>query len=293
MAIVNNDGTPTVFFFRWLMSGRATGLAAADTEILETFDAGDGALESANPEDTAASLASSGEYAAAAAGLAEDAEALAFTQALDAPGARADERSAAEQRFYEAMLATDAPAAAAAPVTRDLIANIPTGLNEGDAGLKFYATDYQHVYRWTGAGWSYDDTDAGSGFIQWFLVAPRKGLWQLCNGASPVTESTATGTTALVNFPGLPVGQMPNLAGANAYLRGAPAANGVVNGPTMPTLVSSRTGMTDLIQQQNTTGGGNTYTINTDALNPHDHSIPGFATAGEPAHIDAMPYYRL
>jgi hypothetical protein len=59
-AIVNADGTPTVFFFRWLMASRAAMLSSSDLQILESFDAGalDGAADAGARIDEALALAS-------------------------------------------------------------------------------------------------------------------------------------------------------------------------------------------------------------------------------------------
>jgi hypothetical protein len=51
MAIVNADGTPTMFFFRWLLASRSGLLTVGDLEILEAI--ADGALDAALAENAA------------------------------------------------------------------------------------------------------------------------------------------------------------------------------------------------------------------------------------------------
>jgi hypothetical protein len=185
-------------------------------------------------------------------------------------------------------LADCAPVALAPPSARDVLANIPTGLNAGDAGRTFYATDYQHTWRWTGTAWTYGDGEVGSGFIQWFMVAPRSGKWQLCDGSAGISESRADGTVVLVNFASLPAGTMPDLRGI--YLRGAVAASGVIVAPGSSAITI---GPADVGPTSGSVaaGTGSPATFLTGlSNNPHTHSITG---PPEPGHIDAMPYYRL
>lgn len=297
-AIVNKDGTPTTFFFRWLLSSKAAQLVAGDLELLETFT--DGALDAALTE----ALAAAGEAALAASVTEGGAAAIAGElrqgfRELEAgapfiapPGRLGVEDLDGDRYTLEPLIWLPAPVETPTPA-RGLLASIPTGLNQGDAGRTYYATDFQHKYRWTGAAWAYDDGELGSGFIEWFMVAPRAGAWQLCNGAAGVNESRADGTAGLVAIPGLAAGTVPDLITANVYIRGAAAANGAVTAATGPTFAGgSTTGAANLAPSSSAGGSGGGAFI-TGFTNPHAHSIPAFATVGEPAHIDALPYYRL
>jgi hypothetical protein len=69
------------------------------------------------------------------------------------------------------------------------------------------------------------------------------------------------------------------------------AANGTVTPATGPTFASGSTAATDLHPSAGamSAGAGGVAGFN----NPHSHALPAFATTGEPAHINAMPYYRL
>jgi hypothetical protein len=271
MSIVDSDGRPTMFFFRWLLTLGGTALTSSDLSILESFDMG-----------AASALTESA--------LTDALDAAKLAAALASRGRGTGPR--ADQRALESWAAADAPLAPAAPAARDLLVNIPTGLNEGDQGKTFYALDYQHWYRWSGAGWEYDDGELGSGFVEWFLVAPRAGIWQLCNGATGVSESLADGTAALVQFFGLAAGEMPDMITPGAYLRAAAAASGVVTPATNPVFAGGAlTGATDLNPQPAALAAGSGAVASFD--NPHAHTLPAFTSAGEPAHIDALPYYRL
>jgi hypothetical protein len=67
----------------------------------------------------------------------------------------------------------------------DLLANIPATFNLLDTGALFYATDYAHLYRWSGIAWAFAPTDPGSGFVvigQPTGVAPNGGVWAVCDG---------------------------------------------------------------------------------------------------------------
>jgi hypothetical protein len=291
VAIVNPDGTPTMFFFRWLLTSGgkiiSTAQTADDLESLEPFDAGaDFALATAALDDARSAGEIAGAFADTQPAPAGDVAAL-ETQALFADRAPAAE-AAAEDAALAAWVADRAPVALAPPLTRDVLANIPTGLNAGDVGRTFYATDYQHTWRWTGTAWVFGDSELGSGFIQWFMVTPRAGKWQLCDGSTGVSESRADGTIAPVNFPGLASGTMPDLRGV--YVRGAAAASGVV----VPASSSAMTvGPADVLPAGGSVAAGTGTPVNVLTglgNNPHTHSITG---PPEPGHADAMPYYRL
>ena len=261
--IVNDDGTPTMFFFRYMLTLAGNAQLIQDLQMLEGIDAGgDAAVARANLENLEA---------------AHNLEIL-----LAAPPGSAEWTR--DQLALEALIAMPAPVMLPAAPLRGTLSGIPQGLNQGDAGRPYYAADFAHWYRWDGAAWNYGDGDSGSGYIEWFLVPPRAGKWQLCDGTNLVFESRADGTMALVQFPGLAAGRMPDMVTANAYLRAAAAANGAIGAAVPPVLNTA-----DLHPQLAAAGsGGSNFVESFD--NPHTHT---FASAGEPAHLDAMPYYRL
>ena len=155
MSIVDANGRPTMFFFRWLLTIGGAALTSSDLSILESFDpGGDAALaESAIADalDAAGTAAGFDDGGAARADLLARLDELALAGALRFAGR--DDGPSSEQRALEALLMGDAPATPATPVTRDIFANIPTGLNEGDTGRIFYATDRKLTYIWSGTAW--------------------------------------------------------------------------------------------------------------------------------------------
>ena len=155
MSIVDANGRPTMFFFRWLLTLGGVANASSDSSILESFDPGaDAALaESAIADalDAAGTAAGFDDGGAARAALLDRIDELALAGALRFAGR--DDGPSSEQRAFEALLMGDAPVTPVTPVTRDVFANLPTGLNEGDTGRLFYATDRKLTYIWTGAAW--------------------------------------------------------------------------------------------------------------------------------------------
>jgi hypothetical protein len=264
IAIVNADGTPTMFFFRYLLTLAGSLINDFDMQVLEALQPGaDAAIAGAQFDE-----------------LRAEQRALELLAAAPPPAFELSQ----DQRALEALLFAPAPAAAAPATIRDVIANIPAGLNAGDAGRTFYSTDYQHGYRWTGSVWTFADGEQGSGFIRWFLVPPRIGRWQLCDGSTGIREALANGTTALVQFNLLAAGTVPNLTGFSAYLRAAAAASGAIGGAVFPVIDAANLHPVPAAAGS----GGSNFVQSFD--NPHTHTA---SSAGEPAHLDAMPYYRL
>lgn len=82
------------------------------------------------------------------------------------------------------------------------LATIPAGLGTADAGFLFGATDYYHMYRWTGAAWDFAPGDSGSGFIVAAIASLLGALWAPCDGGS-YAVAKPDGTTVNVNTPDL------------------------------------------------------------------------------------------
>lgn len=80
---------------------------------------------------------------------------------------------------------------------------------------KFYATDFNRTYRWTGSAWQ-DAPDAPARFlIAYFAAAPEPSVgWAKCNGAS-VFRSTSDGRTAFFEVPNV----APDDNGFSAWIR--------------------------------------------------------------------------
>ncbi len=71
-------------------------------------------------------------------------------------------------------------------------AQLPTLLEAKDAGYLYCVTDYNHLLRWTGAGWTWGPGDPGSNY--WVFAPERPGDgWVLMNG-TPITYLKSNGT---------------------------------------------------------------------------------------------------
>jgi hypothetical protein len=198
-AIVNGDGTPTSYFFRYLLDFRIAALTTLDLEILEALaDKSDvDPEEEADFDESGSDQPQADELAALA--LADTAAAPFDPSELQLAALLSDNSQAASdpsELQLAILLADRGDAAPGFPVTRDLIANIPTFVNAGDDGRLFYATDYSHVYRWNaaGPGWIFIEGDA-SGYVVIGQPSgvPNGGLWGLCNGSTyAVAQSDGT-----------------------------------------------------------------------------------------------------
>lgn len=136
-------------------------------------------------------------------------------------------------------------------------------LTSNDAGLRFHATDFDRVYRWTGSAWEDDAGQPPRFLIAFFNATPEPIGWSLCDGAT-VTRSTATGGTTSYG--------LPDLITDNRFLRAAGSAGG-----TGGTLLTD--GPDDLVEVQSGTG----VDVGNDT---HSHPYT-------PPYYDALPYMRL
>jgi hypothetical protein len=187
----------------------------------------------------------------------------------------------------------------------------PTDLGVNDTNFLFYAADYAHTWRWTGSTWQYAPGDRASGEIAWFTADPGAG-WALCNGTSTF-RTLGNATTSAISTPNL----------ITAYVKGAaaysptvvPATGGTISGTT--DTESGHTHAVDL-PYQNTLGSnlsdievvysasspdkaaraGHVHsidppTVTSAAGSAHSHGLTGASiAAGEPKHVDLMPYLR-
>ena len=92
----------------------------------------------------------------------------------------------------------------------------PTGLGQKDAGFRFFATDFNREYQWSGSAWA-DAPSAATRFLVGFFPQaqqPEPGIgWSRCSGAS-VFRSTSVGLTIYYNTP-----VIPDLTGMRAWIR--------------------------------------------------------------------------
>ena len=159
--------------------------------------------------------------------------------------------------------------------SRAAIANKPTGLGAGDAGLLFHATDYRRTWRWTGAVWTRADSEDPRQVI-WTDEDPGTG-WALANGSA---SNRTTDTATVEAF------TLPDLIGS--YVKGASAYTGSVNpavAPTITGVVGAAAGNVNVEGTAPTTSASSTG-------HTHLWSQTG-GTAGEPQNMEMLPYYRL
>lgn len=175
--------------------------------------------------------------------------------------------------------------------------NQKPALVAADAGFLFFDTLYQHTYRWDGAAWGYAPGDDGSGYVRLCAVAPRTGVWQLCDGTANIKESLGNGTDALVGFTGLAAGTMPTwnngtypkmaaaVTGLTVAAGGASANNNIALTPT---------GAPSATTQVDNTLAGSTVQVGSAT---HTHTVPDPHTHAigtlDMQHGDLLPYYRL
>jgi len=144
---------------------------------------------------------------------------------------------------------------------RATLANIPA-LGANDADFLFYATDYHHLFRWTGAAWEFGPCDDGSGFIRMDTQVPNAGLWQLCDG-STVARSNPDGTTTNVTLEDL-----VSAPAKAAYPKLGSPYTGVAVAAVAPTLAGADT--------------------DDEAAHTHSVTVPAEDTSDEAAHTHAV-----
>ena len=182
MSIVDANGRPTMFFFRWLLTIGSSALTADDSSILESFDPGaDAAIADsaiADALDAAGTAAGFDDSGAARGELLARLEELALAGALRSGAAGAgptadqralealagasavDEAVTSDQRALEAFLMADAPAAQVTPITflADTLANWTlANYNPANyaAGQQFLVTTWQVIYAVEAGLWTY------------------------------------------------------------------------------------------------------------------------------------------
>jgi hypothetical protein len=179
---------------------------------------------------------------------------------------------------------------------RGLQAQLPTDLQSKDAGFLYEVTDFRHVLRWTGSGWSWGPGELGSGYLQWFHGAPAPATgWALCDG-SAVTALNANGTTSLVTT--------PDLAAMQAFMKIGGAYDGIKHDAEMPEIWGVSAGRTD----DNTENTTVSFVVNPGTEDPitlgpigvaaadHDHEAENRQPADThpiPWFWMPAPYYRL
>lgn len=293
-AIVNADGTPTIYFYRFMLDVRAGTIGVDDLYILETLadrsdvDAEASAIETETVEALSGNAADGSPADADPAEVAPasfDPAALETSATFDVAAAQFVAQDQQDLQLAD-FFADRSDPVPALPVIRDVLANIPSGFNASADGRLFYATDHKHIYRYDGAtaAWHFLEGD-GSGQV---VVgsptggAPNGGLWGLCDGSAYLVAQD-NGTTLSVTT--------QNLTGG-VFITGDTA--GAQQAATAPTFTGALT-------TGNDSGAGTTVQSGTGATvatHTHTHSLsatlnaPSVANGGLPLRIGVHFYIR-
>ena len=296
MSIVDANGRPTMFFFRWLLTIGGAALTSDDLSILESFDPGaDAALTEnaiADALDAAGIFTGFDDGGGARADLIARLEELALAGALrlsgPAPGPTADQRALealaaapatadaidGEQRFLEALMAAPAPEAPATPITflADTLANW-TLANYNPAnyanGQQFFVTTWQVTYTVDGGLWTY----SSGTYIAPAASRPATAFNGAALGVVDIgLQFLASDTKALQYWNG----------SAWVVIAGAPV---IVTTPFAPQLTfgGSSTGITYSVQYGTSTTWGNLVTVIVNLI------LTSKGTATGPAEITGLP----
>ena len=173
----------------------------------------------------------------------------------------------------------------------------PTDLGLPDAGFIIRSSDFDRLYRWSGAAWADLRGQSQRGHVAFFpeAYAPTTG-WQLCDGTAGVAISTPTGGTTTVT--------VPYLTGSNRFIRSVSGTTGGTGGAatthTHPVDPPSTTSGNDSgAGTVVAAGAGTTVATHT---HTHDTDIASFTsgtpsgTGGDdalPPYLNLRPYMRL
>lgn len=136
-----------------------------------------------------------------------------------------------EDAALMAAFETAAPGAGAGLTIHQHAQAALPALGAGDAGYLAWVTDYNHLLYWSGAAWQWGPGENGSGYIQFFAIAPGTG-WALVNG-SAITYLKPDGTTATVT---------PGSMADGRYVRGGLSFTGAQNAATAAATGTGATG---------------------------------------------------
>ena len=185
-----------------------------------------------------------------------------------------------------------------AGATRGTLAQLPKGLNSGDAGYLYVVTTgtggvkYNHVVQWTGTAWAPADGDQMGGYFCDYVKPPTEPGWNLADGTATTYLDIIAGvlTEVAITIPNLTTGAYRRSSTLLGYTGTVTAAAPILLG-----------GSTSIVAA----AGGVVVQSGTGAMAPggtgtHAHSIaPGSSTAtatltGDPvANLQVLTYFRL
>lgn len=170
-------------------------------------------------------------------------------------------------------------------------------LTTNDDGFRFFSTDFNREYIWSGTAWADAPTAPPRFEIGFFTGTPEPSTgWQLCDGSS-VTRSTAVGGTQGAFA-------VPSLTAANRFIQSGAAAGATGGSATHTHGVSGSTGSAS----PGTGGPSDTTTVQsgageTVASDTHDHTVDSHSHGagslsadsadGRPPWYQAIPFIRL
>lgn len=165
------------------------------------------------------------------------------------------------------------------------LANIPTGLNSGDAGFRYRITDYGHEVVWSGSRWDFAPGDDGNGYFQDFAITPQQNGWALCDGS--VTDYLLMGSTIVATSITLPSASGYYRKSAGAY--NATLVAGSMSGETDDVGDSGGSGQMDIFGA-GVTAGVDFTAVYTSSTFIHRH---GAGTLNpDPPHFEVLTYFR-
>jgi hypothetical protein len=186
------------------------------------------------------------------------------------------------------------------------LANLPTDLGTNDVGFLFYATDYYHLYRWSGTVWAFAEGSESSGMICAAVPGSLNpaSAWKACDG-STVTIATNSGGTTAVATPPMTGGVFLRAVAAGSY-------TGTTVAPTATTLLTNVTVTTSVAPSSagiSTTSGavaaGTATTVIVSVTDPgHYHNAantvvqptfkaPTDTNGGLPSNLSVVWYIRI
>lgn len=196
--------------------------------------------------------------------------------------------------------------------TQAQLATLAGALGTNDAGLLVEVTDYRHVLRWTGTGWSWGPGEDGRHDIVALPVDPDDAIgWQLCDG-STVAYLKGDGTTGNFTTPDL-----TSAANKAAYLKLGDAVSGpdAAVAPTFTGALDTTSSVSagtpaGAVAVGNNTGTGvaagagslaspqghsHAATFTGNALAGHTHTVTPtgiISDDGEPRNYELRPWFR-
>jgi hypothetical protein len=189
------------------------------------------------------------------------------------------------------QLVAQLEAIAASAITDFAQNNLPSNLTINQKGFLINVSDYAHILKWTGTGWTWGPGDPGSGYIAPFLSAPTQAGWHLCDG-STVQRLNADGTLTSVVLPNYTTAAYLKLGtvlamGPNAPSGSTDATSGGTPSGTNSVPAFTGTPATTSVESADTANVAVTGATSVAAAN-HTHTVTPAGTVTAPAFTGAL-----